>query len=108
MPITKADLEKEVEELQQKLAETKEARKKSQETAQALLDTEQARVQAAEKEVDRLLRVVDELRDQKEVEISRAKDSVREELRTSHQLELETRNELNSMLREKRTLCKAE
>ena len=51
MPVTKADLEKEVEELQRKLDEAQEAHRKSQETAEALLSAEKARVQAAEQEI---------------------------------------------------------
>ena len=101
MPVTKADLEKEIEELQRKLDEAQEAHRKSQETAEALLSAEKARAQAAEQEIEKLRRVADELRIQKEVEISRAKDTIRDELHTSHQRELETRDELNGMLREK-------
>ena len=95
-----ADLEKEVEELQWKLAEAQEAHRKSQETAEALLTAEQARAQAAKKEVETLHRVTDKLRIEKEVEISRAKDVIRDELRSSHLKDLETREELNVMLRE--------
>ena len=44
---------------------------------------------------------MDKLRIQKEVEISRAKEEVRDELHHLHLRELETRDELNCMLREK-------
>ena len=49
MPITtKAELEKEVEELQRKLSEAQEAHRKSQEAAEGLLKAEQARAKVAE------------------------------------------------------------
>ena len=97
MPVTKADLGKEVEE---KLSETQEAHRNSQKAAEALLQAEQAKVQAAE-EVEELRLLADKLRIQKEVETSRAKDAVRDELHHSHLRELEMRDELNGMLREK-------
>ena len=100
MPVTKADLEKEIEELQQKLSETQEVHRNSQKAAEALLQAEQAKVQAA-KEVEELRSLADKLCIQKKVEISRAKDAVRDELHHSHLRELETRDELNGMLREK-------
>ena len=59
------------------------------------------RYTVVEKEIEGLRKVADDLRSQKEVEISRAKDAVREELRVAHQRELETKDELNSMLRDK-------
>ena len=58
-------------------------------------------MQAAEKEVEELCLLVDKLRIQKEVEISRAKEAVRDEVHHLHLRELETRDELNGMLREK-------
>ena len=93
MPATKANLEKEVKELRWKFSETQEAHRNSQKAAEALLQAEQARVQAAEKEVEELRLLADKLRIQKEVEISRAKDAVRDELHHSHLRELKTRNE---------------
>ena len=48
MPVTKADLEKEIEELQWKLDEAQEAHRKSQETAEVLLSVKNARAQVAE------------------------------------------------------------
>lgn len=78
-----------------------EAHRKSQETAEALLRAEQTRAQAVEKEVETLLRVASELRIENEVEISHAKDAVRDELCSSHLRELEMRDELNGMLQEK-------
>ena len=55
----------------------------------------------AAKEVEELRSLADKLRIQKEVEISRTKDTVRDEQHHLHLRELETRDELNGMLREK-------
>ena len=55
MPVTKADLEKEL------LTDTQEAHRNSQMAAEALLHAKKARVQVAEKDVEELRLLADKL-----------------------------------------------
>lgn len=61
MPVTKADLEKKLEELQQRLTDTQKPHRNSQKASEALLHAKKARVQVAEKDVEELRLLADKL-----------------------------------------------
>ena len=110
MPATKAELERMVEELQQKLEKAEQSKEAIEAAVRAAMTSQ------LEQEIDRAVSVekkrttkvqqqlettAESLRNEKEHAVIRAKDALREELMRTHRRDMETKEELARLQKER-------
>ena len=113
MPITKAELECMVEELQRKLEQAQQSKETIEAAVKATVtsrfEEEMARAIAVERkhttsvqqQLETMQKTAEGLKNEKELAVIRAKDALREDLMRTHRREMETKEELASLQKER-------